>query len=39
MLCHVALVKTGVSKEPIASIRKVKRISDLGKMLAVIVAF
>jgi hypothetical protein len=35
MLCHVALVRTDVSEERIASIIKVTRIGELGTMLAV----
>jgi hypothetical protein len=35
MLCHVALVKTDVSKECIASIIRVTRIGELGTVLAV----
>jgi hypothetical protein len=35
MLRHVALVRTGVSEECIASIIRVTRIGELGTMLAV----
>jgi hypothetical protein len=33
MLCHVTLVRTGVSEECITSIIKVTRISELGMSL------
>jgi hypothetical protein len=36
MLCRVVFVRTDVSEEPTASIIRVKRDTDLGKMLAVI---
>jgi hypothetical protein len=36
MLCRVALVRTDVSEEHIASIIKVTRIGELGTTLAVI---
>jgi hypothetical protein len=35
MLCHVALVRTDVSEERIASIIKVTRIGEVGTTLAV----
>jgi hypothetical protein len=35
MLCHVALVRTDISKEPIASIMKVTGIGELETTLAV----
>jgi hypothetical protein len=35
MLHHVVLVRTDVSEEHIASIIRVKRIVELGKILAV----
>jgi hypothetical protein len=35
MLCHVALVRTGISEEHITSIIMVTRISELGTTLAV----
>jgi hypothetical protein len=35
MLHHVALVRTGVAEEPIASIIRVTRISELGTTVAV----
>jgi hypothetical protein len=35
MLCHLALVRTEVLEEGIASIIKVTRIGELGIMLAV----
>jgi hypothetical protein len=35
MICHVALVRTDVSEECIASIIRVTRIAELGTMLAV----
>jgi hypothetical protein len=38
MLCHVALVRTGVSEEHSASIIRVTRIGELGTMLAVTTA-
>jgi hypothetical protein len=35
MLCHVVLVRTGVSEESIASIIRVTRIGDLGMTLTI----
>jgi hypothetical protein len=35
IFCHVALIRTGVSEEGIASIIKVTRIGKVGTMLAV----
>jgi hypothetical protein len=35
MLCHVALVRTGVSEELSASFIRVARIGELGTTLAV----
>jgi hypothetical protein len=35
MLCHVALVRTVVSKEHLASIIRVTRIGEVGTTLAV----
>jgi hypothetical protein len=35
VLCHVALVRTDVSEELRASFIRVKRIGELGTMLAV----
>jgi hypothetical protein len=34
MLCRVALVRTDVSEERVASTIKVRRIGDLGKLAA-----